>query len=1249
MLKGKRAARRVAAVSIALALLWLLSALYVPPLLKWQLQQRGSALLGRELSVERVRFTPWNLRLVAEGVALAGAPQAAAPGASAPAPAPVPQARIGRLALNLEISSLWKRAPVLSELEIDAPQLRVKRLAGGGTDLDDLLARLSPAEEAPQPDGPPPRFALHNLRLAQGALDVEDAARGARHELRELQLALPFISSLPADVATQVQPRLAFVLDGSRFDSGASATPFSQHRDSSLELRFDALELAPFAAYLPPAWKLRDGRLGAQLQLRFRLAEDGAPQLDLQGRINAQDLALHDGRDAPLLAWKSLQVEIEPSQPLQRRIALGPVLLDGLTLHAGRDARGRLLPALAPERKPADKPADKVAPAGAAEPGWAVSAKTVEVKGAALHWRDEMLKLRWRVEQLDAQAQALQWPLDKDKVLPFEAQALLRPEEGEGIPPASLKLSGEAAAAGGALGFELKGLPLGPLAPVLAQALRPRLEGRLGAQGRLRWTRDGLQSAELAQARLEALRLLDPDAPRAAAPLAAWDALALEEVRVTLPRREAEIGRLRLQAPMLQLARDAQGRLNAASWGPPAAASAPAPAPAASASASGGWAVKLRQLQIDDGRVDWRDAQPAPQAPPVQLAASRLQLALQDLQWPLAAGQRAGSLSLELREIRDPRRRQPEAARVQWRGRLQPAPLALDGRWRIERLPLHLLQSYAGADLPLVLRHAEGGFDGELALANAADGLRVQVRGDALLGGVQAVAARDRASGDELLSWQALTLKGLDAAVQPGAKPRVRLDAATLSDFYARVVVTEEGRFNLQDLRGRPVQLDSAAAAAPAASAPAAAPATARGNVTVGPAVNRTRELPVDLALGTTTLVNGRVDFNDRFVRPNYSAELTELSGTLGPLRSDQPAMAALSLRGRAAGSALLDIQGALNPLADPPELDLRARATGLELPPLTPYAAKYAGYAIEQGKLSVDLGYRIDNEGRLQASNRLTLNQLTFGERVESPSATRLPVLLAVSLLKDRNGNIDLDLPISGSLNDPQFSIGGIVLRLIGNLLLKAVTSPFALLAGAGGPDLSRVPFDPGSALPAPAGQEVLQRAAEALKEKPSLQTTITGEADPVAEGDGIRRAQLEARIRAEQRKLALRAGTSTGQAELAPPTPQERERLLRRVYADTALPDKPRNFIGLARELPPAEIEQRLLAAIPVTPEGARSLAVQRALAVRDALTAAGVDGQRLFVAAPRLREPDTKKDEDGADGRAGPWTPRVELSLR
>mgnify|MGYP006198362543 CR=1 FL=1 len=205
-------------------------------------------------------------------------------------------------------------------------------------------------------------------------------------------------------------------------------------------------------------------------------------------------------------------------------------------------------------------------------------------------------------------------------------------------------------------------------------------------------------------------------------------------------------------------------------------------------------------------------------------------------------------------------------------------------------------------------------------------------------------------------------------------------------------------------------------------------------------------------------------------MKPNYSARLSEVSGGLGAFSNQSGAGSApaqVSLRGRVEGTGTLDIGGQLNPLLTPPVLDVVGKVRELELPPLSPYSAKYAGYGIERGKLSVDLAYRIDPDGQLSASNQIILNQLSFGERIEGSTAPNLPVKLAVALLADRNGVIDINLPVSGSINDPQFRLAPIIFKLIFNLIGKAITAPFSLLAGAlggGGDELSQVAFAPGS-----------------------------------------------------------------------------------------------------------------------------------------------------------------------------------------
>ena len=207
--------------------------------------------------------------------------------------------------------------------------------------------------------------------------------------------------------------------------------------------------------------------------------------------------------------------------------------------------------------------------------------------------------------------------------------------------------------------------------------------------------------------------------------------------------------------------------------------------------------------------------------------------------------------------------------------------------------------------------------------------------------------------------------------------------------------------------------------------------------------------LPIELVVNSTRFDNGRVDFRDLFIRPNDSAQLSELNGTVGRLDSRTRDMATLQFSGRVAGTGLLEIGGAVNPTVIPPALDIKAKAHDIELPGLTPYSSKYAGYPIERGKLSVDVAYKIDSDGKLEASNQIIVNQLTFGAKTDSPDATKLPVPLIVALLQDRHGVIDLDLPLTGSVNDPQFSMGALIWKVIVNLFTKIATSPFDAIAG--------------------------------------------------------------------------------------------------------------------------------------------------------------------------------------------------------
>jgi len=276
--------------------------------------------------------------------------------------------------------------------------------------------------------------------------------------------------------------------------------------------------------------------------------------------------------------------------------------------------------------------------------------------------------------------------------------------------------------------------------------------------------------------------------------------------------------------------------------------------------------------------------------------------------------------------------------------------------------------------------------------------------------------------------------------------------------------------------------------------------------------------------------------------------------------------------------------------------------------------------------------------DGQLTASNRLVLNQLSFGDEVKG-APNSLPVKLAVALLADSNGVIDIDLPIGGSLNDPQFSFGSLVWKVITNLVGKALTAPFSLIAnalgggGAANDELSNVAFAPGSSVLSPSATEGLDQVAKALGARPKLNVIVVGTASLDQERDALKRELLKGLMLAEKRRRAAVSGQeSTAAATL---TDAEYPVLLAQVYRRADI-TKPRTVIGLAKDLPVAEMETLLLASIPVNEDAIRQLALQRGGVVKDYLASRKLPTERLYVGAAKAVSAD-------AD-----WKPRAELGV-
>lgn len=557
---------------------------------------------------------------------------------------------------------------------------------------------------------------------------------------------------------------------------------------------------------------------------------------------------------------------------------------------------------------------------------------------------------------------------------------------------------------------------------------------------------------------------------------------------------------------------------------------------------------------------------------------------------------------------------------------LDPLTVALDTH--VKSLNLAFVQGYLASKLNVKLRRVDFSTRGKLQLSKPAHGaMRTRYRGNLA---ATRLDIADKLTGQPFLNWRALRIAGLDFRYPArGAPFAVSTGNISLSDFYARVILNSDARLNVQDVisgkQAKPISVTTPTNT-PAPAKPAPAKLTK-----AGPAPR--------IALGKITLKNGRVNYTDHYIKPHYSTTMEALGGSIGAISSTKPVAAPINLHGTLNSGGNLKIVGTVNPLAKPLALDMGIDANGIELTRLSPYSAKYAGYNIDKGKLSVKLHYKLDHQ-QLQATNHVFLNQLTFGNHVDNQTATHLPVRLAVALLKDPSGNINIDLPISGSLSDPKFSITGVLISTLGNLIAKAITAPFSLLGralGLNGEQLSYVQFKPGFATLDAKAKTKLKTLIKALKNRPSLTLDIAGRADPATDTEGLRHAILLRKLR--QAKLAA-SGKSLTNLEQTTLTSKERDKYLEIVY-DQAKFKKPTNFLGMTKSQPPATMEKMLLAQIHPDRVMLKALARKRANVVLNYLAKQGkVPNSQMFLTSSHI----------GTKGMQGKGTTsRVDFTLK
>lgn len=687
--------------------------------------------------------------------------------------------------------------------------------------------------------------------------------------------------------------------------------------------------------------------------------------------------------------------------------------------------------------------------------------------------------------------------------------------------------------------------------------------------------------------------------------LAKLERLDVSDTTVDLAKQQVVVGKIRSQKLETWAALEADGQLDwqklfasqpskpaakaaAEPKSTPAAADSPKPEPTAP---SKPWQVLIKDVQLRDYKVHLADRSAKPE---VTLDVTPLNVDLQNFD-----SLNGSPFNLKLDTGLG------KQGKISADGVVNLAPVSAQLNVKTQDIDLRVAQSYINPFIRLELRSGMLGSDLKVNLKST-DPLALSVTGRAQ---VDQLHTLDTLKTRDFLKWQQVVVEGLN--YQHGDS--LSIDRVNLFQPYARFMINDDRTTNIDDLL-IPQPADSGAKTA------AAKPAS--------------NDKPLGIHIGGIAINDGSANFADFSLTPNFATAIQQLNGQIGTIDSRQAKPASVDIKGKVDRYAPVTIKGAVNPFDPMASLDIATSFKRVELTTLTPYSGKFAGYRIRKGRLNLDLHYLI-TKGQLKAENKVVVEQLQLGEKVDSPDAVSLPLKLAIALLKDVDGKISIELPVTGDLNNPQFSVMPIVWQTLRNLIVKAAAAPFKLIgglvSGGGSEDLGTVSFAPGSSDLSKDAEAALVKLSQALKERPALRLEIEGTAAKSSDGPLLAEQRLEREYQYNYYKMLQRRGDKVpAQASLIQVPDNEKGPLLEGIYRTRLKTQPPAEWKDLGKEERTAKMRADVIKFWSSSDVLLRQLGQDRASSIKDYLVDKGqlADDRVYFI--------DANLGEAESDGR-------------
>ena len=1095
--------------------------LVLPAIVKWQLRKQLPSITHRQATVRQVLANPFALSLTVRGLELAE-------------PDGSPFASWDEFHVNFELSSLFRWAWTFKEIRLVKPFGEIIIFKDGRLNL----ANLSDAPtNAPPPveekKGSVPRINIFSLQITNGFVAFEDRTRRTtfRTEYRPINLNLTGFTTRPGEEAPY-----SFHAES---DAGRSLTWSGdlsfQPISSKGTFEVNGVNFSRYQPYLDDLTRaqLTNGLADVQLAYRLEVATNGFDLVVSNGVVRAEKLQLLDPQTGEMVvSVEGLTAQDAGFDFRKRDVHVGSVVVKQPTLltRLSKDWQFNLLGLLAVPPARIGQVVEEIAEVTIAPPKnvppeslWTIRVDDMAIEQGSIAFEDltRRSQFQTQLKPIEMRVKRFTTRTNEDAEFSFNiatesAEAL----SGGGIFSINpVRSSGE---------VKLTTVEVKKYLPYGEDVFRGRISaGKLEMQAPYKMaiiSNTPAGSVSNLAIRLTNLEIKSPDGREM---LVSVPELALEGIDASMDRRTARLGRVKTSGGTIVARHLKDGSLNllgllaiptnwaaAASTNLPTAPRETATAPEAAASHAA-WAAVVGEIALDNYTIRFEDQQPAP---PASFLLDQFALKIRGASTTNSAPMQINT-SLRLNE----------SGSIAVHGSTRLVPFFAEAEVNATNLDLRAIQPYLAQQVRLDITSGSLSTGGQARFQR--DAPRITFAGAVSLTNF---ITTDRVQTNELVRWDGLTITGIDAALEPN---HAKIGEIKLSGLKANLIVGTDKKLNLVSALNKPGASFNTNPPPPAVPAPANPPVATKSVDEVFP-----------VQLRALVLDNLSLALTDQSIQPGASFGIHDLSGTVKGLSSALNTIAEVDLSGRVDQNSPFAINGRINPLASDLFLDLVLTNRNTQLTPFTPYMEKYSGYPLNRGRLSTSLRYHLE-KNQLKAEHKIQIDQLTLGPRNNSPDATSLPVKLGVALLKDRHGRIDLDVPVSGSLNDPQFKVGPIILHVVMNMITKAAAAPFTLLGKlvGGGEELSFVEFMPGSTNAAAAETEKLGKLTKALLERPAVNLEIEGAIDPVRDRDALARTKLRSDLEAQHLSELSSTGKTPPSAGTATLDPVNYHRLLR------------------------------------------------------------------------------------------------------